>query len=253
MRILFTALAMAFAVPAMADTIGLTTADGVQIGATTYGSGDNGVVLIHGKGGTAADWSHFGERLATRGFHVVAVDLRGHGTSAGAAELTAETYPLMVADVHAAAVWLRENGAAKVHLVGDEFGANLAVQAAAADTEINDIALLSAGMNLEGVATPAAMETYGARPALVVASAGDSYSARSASVLEGKAAGPVYLEILVGEAKGVRMLTRDPQLEGKLVAWLNGTYDLDGRRGDRTVTTEAGEDVETTGVRFGDR
>ncbi|MFT6231776.1 MAG: hypothetical protein ACJAZO_002284, partial [Myxococcota bacterium] len=51
MRILFTALAMAFAVPAMADTIGLTTADGVQIGATTYGSGDNGVVLIHGKGG----------------------------------------------------------------------------------------------------------------------------------------------------------------------------------------------------------
>ncbi len=253
MRILFAALAVALAVPASADTIDLTTADGIQIGATTYGSGDNGVVLIHGKGRAAEDWSHFGERLATRGFHVVAVDLRGHGHSAEAADLSAATYPLMVADVDAAAAWLRENGAAKVHLVGAEFGANLAVLSAAADTEISDIALLSAGMNLEGVASPAAMETYGARPALVIASAGDSYSARSATVLEGKAAGPVYLEILEGEAKGIRMLTRDPQLEGKLIAWLNGTYDLDGRRGGRTVTTEAGEEVETSGVRFGDR
>ncbi len=253
MRTLFTALALALSVPALAGTIDLTTADGVQIGATTYGSGDNGVVLIHGNGRDAEDWSHFGERLATRGFHVVAVDLRGHGHSAAAAELTAATYPLMVADVDAATAWLRANGAAKVHLVGAEFGANLAVISAAADTEINDIALLSAGMNLQGVASPTAMETYGARPALVIASAGDSYSARSATVLEGKAAGPVYVEILDGEAKGVRMLTRDPQLEGKLIAWLNGTYDLDGRRGGRTVTTEAGEDVETSGVRFGDQ
>lgn len=252
MRILFTAVALALAAPTLAGTIDLTTEDGVNIGATTYGTGENGVVLIHGKGRAAEDWSHFGERLATRGFHVVAVDLRGHGHSAESTELTAETYPLMVADVHAAAGWLRANGAAKVHLVGAEFGANLAVHAAAADTEINDIALLSAGMNLEGVASPGAMETYGARPALVVASAGDSYSARSATVLEGKAAGPVYVEMLEGEAKGIRMLTRDPQLEGKLVAWLNGTYDLDGRRGGRTVTTEAGEDVETSGVRFGD-
>jgi hypothetical protein len=159
----------------------------------------------------------------------------------------------MVADVQAASAWLRENGAEKIHLVGAEFGANLAVLAAASDTEISDIALLSAGMNLEGVASPGAMETYGARPALVIASAGDSYGARSATVLEGKAAGPVYVEILNGDAKGVRMLTRDPQLEGKLIAWLNGTYDLDGRRGGRTVTTEAGEDVETSGVRFGEQ
>jgi acetyl esterase/lipase len=159
----------------------------------------------------------------------------------------------MVADVQAASAWLRENGATKVHLVGSELGANLAVLAAASDPEISDIALLSAGMNLEGVASPSAMETYGARLALVVASAGDSYGARSATVLEGKAAGPVYVEILNGDAKGIRMLTRDPQLEGKLIAWLNGTYDLDGRRGGRTVTTEAGEEVETSGVRFGDQ
>lgn len=244
--------ASVWASPALAGTVTLTTADGLNVVAQTYGSGDNGVVLVHAKSRSAEDWSHFAQRLSTRGFHVVAVDLRGHGASAAAAQVSAETYPLMVADVDAASAWLRSQGASKVHLIGAELGANLAVQSAAGDSLVTDIALLSPGMNLDGVASPDAMASYGARPSLVVASSGDSYAARSAMVLERKATGDVYIEMLEGDAAGVRLLTRDPQLEGKLIAWLNGTYDLDGQRAGRTVTTEAGSDVETSGVRFGE-
>ena len=252
MRSLFASLALIVAAPAWAGTVTLTTADATTIAAQTWGEGDKGVVLVHGKDESAETWAYFADRLATRGFHVIAIDLRGHGASSGAADLSADSWPAMVADVDAATLWLKEQGASSVHLIGAEVGANLVVVSASDDPNVTDIALLSAGMNLEGVPSPSALEAYGERPALIVTSAGDSYGARSASVLESKAQGRVYVEMLDGDAKGTRLLTRDPQLEGKLVAWLNGTYDLDGRRASRTVTTEAGEDVETSGVRFGD-
>ena len=252
MRHLIAALILSAATPVWAGTVSLTTSDSTTIAAHTWGEGDKGVVLVHGANESAESWAYFADRLATRGFHVIAVDLRGHGASADAATLSSETWPKMVEDIHAASAWLRENGASSVHLVGAEVGANLVVHAGASDEAVTDIALLSPGMNLEGIASPTMMETYGDRPSLIVSSTGDGYGARSAGILESKAQGRVYVEMLDGDAKGVRLLTRDPQLEGKLIAWLNGTYDLDGQRASRTVTTEAGEDVETSGVRFGD-
>jgi pimeloyl-ACP methyl ester carboxylesterase len=237
---------------ALAGPISLTASDGVTLAADEFGSGANGVVLVHGKGRSAEDWTLFAERLAGRGFHVVALDLRGHGDSTIAAELTAADYPKMTADVASAVGWLRQHGAASVHLVGAELGANLAVQVAAADPQVADLALLSPGMNLDGVASPSALEAYGDRPALLVVSREDAYAMRSAGVLEGKAQGRFYIETLDNAGSGIRMLNSDPGLEGKLVAWLNGTYDLNATRAARTVTTEQTDTVETTGVRFGD-
>jgi pimeloyl-ACP methyl ester carboxylesterase len=237
------------AAPALAGPVRLTTADGVSLAAKAWGSGANGVVLVHDDQRSSADFDLFGERLGTKGFHVIAIDLRGHGAST--ASITDADYPLMVQDVAAAVGWLREQGASRVHLLGAGLGANLAVHAAAADPAIADLALLSPGMNLRGVASPTAFEQYGARPALVVAASGDAYGARSASVLERKAQGPLSVELLDGDASGVVLINRDPHLEGKLVAWFNGTYDLTGQREARGVTAQESGEVETSGVRFG--
>ena len=251
MRALLALTGLVLAAPALADSVSLTTEDGLTLHAETYGSGDKGVVLVHGKERSAEDWARFADTLATRGFHVIAVDLRGHGSSA-TVELGADDYPLMVNDVSAATAWMRANGASAVHLIGAELGANLVVNAAAADTEVADIVLLSPGMNLDGVITPTAIEAYGDRPSLAVASTGDSYAVRTLDILDRKAEGRYYAEVLPGEASGVRLLTRDAQLESKLIAWLNGTYDLEGQRASRTVGAEEADDVETSGVRFGE-
>lgn len=243
--------AIVAAVPAFAADVTLTTSDGVSLHAQTWGSGAKGVVLVHGAGRDVDDWSYFGDRLEQRGFHVIAVDLRGHGQSSEPATLTDEDYPKMVADIAAASAWLRANGATEIHLLGAELGANLVVHAGAADTGVTDIALLSAGMNRNGVSTPSTLETYGGRAVLIVTGEDDQYGSRSASVLEGKAQGPAYTEYLTGDAVGHLLINRDPQLEGKLVSWFNGTYDVAGQTSARQVTTQQDSDVETSGVRFG--
>lgn len=245
-------VAAASLAPAYAADVSLTTSDGVTLHAETWGSGANGVVLVHAAGRSVEDWSYFGERLGQKGFNVIAVDLRGHGGSTTPATLAADDYPKMVNDVAAGVAWLRAHGATQVHLIGAGLGANLAIHDAVADTQIADLALLSAGMNLNGVASPTQFEQYGNRPALVVAAEGDDYGARSATVLERKAQGRFYLEMLSGDASGTVLINRDPQLEGKLVAWLNGTYDSEGQMSGRQVNTDQGGDIETSGRRFGD-
>ncbi|GAA2631165.1 alpha/beta fold hydrolase [Paractinoplanes durhamensis] len=57
--------------------------DGVRLGYRE--SGDPAgppVVLLHGTGSSAGTWDRFGARLTAAGHRVIAVDMRGHGTSA---------------------------------------------------------------------------------------------------------------------------------------------------------------------------
>ncbi|MFF1635026.1 alpha/beta fold hydrolase [Leifsonia sp. NPDC058248] len=55
-----------------------------------WGSGDREAVLVHGAMSDSRNWRTVGPALAERGYHVVAVDLRGHGHSPRAGEYTAE-------------------------------------------------------------------------------------------------------------------------------------------------------------------
>lgn len=46
-----------------------------------WGAGDRRFLIVHGLGSNAAGWWRVGPALADAGFHVIGVDLRGHGTS----------------------------------------------------------------------------------------------------------------------------------------------------------------------------
>lgn len=202
----------------------LAAADGTALHAVEYGTGTNGVVLVHDKGRSVDDWSWFAEKLATAGFHVIAVDLRGQGLSKPPDTLTDADYPLMVGDVAAAVTWMHAHGATKVAIVGDKFGANLALGAAANDTTVTNVIALSPGLNISGVTVSTAVEKYGARPLLLVASTDDAYATRTVSVLDEKATGEKYTEILENAGSGVKMLSRSPTLAPMMISWLMGTY-----------------------------
>jgi pimeloyl-ACP methyl ester carboxylesterase len=63
-----------------------------------WGSGDRHAVLVHGAMSDSRNWRTVGPALAERGYHVVAVDLRGHGRSSRAEAYTAELLAQDVVD-----------------------------------------------------------------------------------------------------------------------------------------------------------
>jgi hypothetical protein len=73
-----------------------------------------------------------------------------------------------------------------------------------------------------------ALGTYGERPLLLVASDEDRYAAKTALVLDERAAGQHHFELLSDAGQGTKMLNRAPALEGLVLSWLLGTYELGG-------------------------
>ena len=61
-----------------------------------WGTGDRYAVLVHGVMSDSRNWRRVGPVLAAHGYHVIAVDLRGHGHSPHADEYSAE---LMAQDI----------------------------------------------------------------------------------------------------------------------------------------------------------
>ena len=241
---------------AFAGTVRLSTADGKSLSAVSYGTGEKGVLLIHDAKRDATDWENFADRLSANGFRVLVVDLRGHGGSKAAADPLGDAdWLLMVDDIDAGAAWLSAKGAKSVSVVGAALGANLALNAASDNESINNVVMLSPGLNINGVKVGAAISAYGDRPLMLVADKGDAISAKAASLLEAKATGPKRLELVDGGASGHRLLNTVASLEPTLVGWLNGAFGegMDLARPDRNLETGDAQDIETTGTKYEDR
>jgi pimeloyl-ACP methyl ester carboxylesterase len=210
-----------------ATTVPLQTVDGKHLSALVERSPQStkGVVLVHMDGRTSADWSAMAARLAKSQMTAIAPDLRGHGKSkTDTPTLGDADYAAMVQDLEASVAWLRKNGAKEVSCVGASLGANLCLALAARDPSIVNLVLLSPGLNYHGV--KATMDGYGDRPVLFVASSGDTYGAKTVGILEQKAIGQHHSEIYEGAAQGTKMLSAEASLEGTIVSWLLGTYEL---------------------------
>lgn len=211
------------------QSVKLTAADGTALHATAEvpDGAKAGVVLVHMAGRSQSDWRFVAEKLSRGGMATISVDLRGHGESARAGEaLTDADYAAMEADVEAAVGWLRSQGTQSVSCAGASVGANLCLRVASRDPKIVNLALLSPGLKKNGLTTAAAMEAYGERPVLFVASMEERYDGISAEKLEDRAAGQHHLELLTDAGHGTKMLNRDPAVESLLLSWLMGTYEL---------------------------
>jgi pimeloyl-ACP methyl ester carboxylesterase len=92
------------------------------------GAGRPPLVLVHGFLGSSRNWQTAGAGLAAH-FHVLAPDLRNHGRSPHASEMT---YEAMLADVLA---WMDAQGLGQAALLGHSMGGKLAMRLACGHPE----------------------------------------------------------------------------------------------------------------------
>jgi predicted acyl esterase len=221
------ALALTVASPGgvrAAETVSLRAADGTTIAAVwrAPASPAPAVLLVHMLTRTHAEWDSTADALTAGGFGVLALDLRGHGASAGS---WSGGLGAMQQDVQAAIDWLKVRPdviSGRIGVAGASLGAVLAVLAAAADPTVKSIALLSPASDYRGLKCDAAMRQFADRGGamMLVASTGDPYALRTAHQFEGMGGGPRDLRVIDGSnAHGTTLLMARPELVSGLVDW----------------------------------
>jgi dienelactone hydrolase len=176
------------------------------------------VVLVPMLGRTKDDWQGVGQKLSEAGVTALAIDL------------PAQTLPpepkdagFWPRDVRTAVSFLAgrpEVRPGSIGVAGASLGASIAALAAAGDPRVRALALISPALDYRGVRIENAMRQYGARPALLLASAHDPYAARSARELADRnAPGPREVRLSEVSAHGTLLLGQDADLVRGLVEW----------------------------------
>ena len=180
------------------------------------------VVLVPMLGRPKDDWQAVGQKLSDGGVTALAIDLPAQTMPADAK--AAGFWP---GDVRSAIAFLAARSEVRpgsIGVAGASLGASIAALAAAADSRVRSLVLISPALDYRGVRIENAMRQYGARPALLLASAHDPYAARSARELAGKdAPGPRDVRLSETAAHGTLLLAQDQEFVRALVEWFQRT------------------------------
>lgn len=221
-------LAAAWMVPSTlsaSQRVTLRTDDGVLLAATWYEPVVRpapAVVLVHMLQRSRRDWESLASQLAAGGIGALTFDLRGHGESQG----SALEHSAMVQDVQAARRYLGTRPdvlPGQISFMGASLGGSVAALAAADDSSVRTLALLSPALDYRGLRIDAAVRKVGARPMLLVASDDDPYALRSARELQKGNVRSRELLILNDAGHGTNMLARNPDLGAALLDWFRRT------------------------------
>lgn len=219
-------------------TVRLSTRDGITLVGSYYPPARGpapAILLLHMLARDRTDWNPLAAKLQAAGWAVLSLDLRGHGESRLQGGKTLHwrdfsdaDFNKMVLDVEAAQEHLKglkEVDLNRIAIVGASIGCNIALNFASDHPQVRALVLLSPGLEYRGVLSEPAMRRYGAsgRPALIVASADDPYSADSSKRLKSLAEARTTLILYPRAGHGTRMLTQERDMEGRILSWLKAS------------------------------
>jgi alpha-beta hydrolase superfamily lysophospholipase len=208
---------------ATVQDVRVEAADGLVITGTFHpASGPppwSGVLLLHMIYGDRSQWDELVPLLTSNGYAVVAIDMRGHGSTGG--EINWGKSEDDIGRVWSYMTKREDIDPSHSALIGASMGANMALVSAANQPEVNTVVLLSPGLNYYGVTTSDALEAYGQRPILIAASSEDTNSADSSQELVKTALGESHLLIYDGAGHGTAMLQNEPDLQKIILTWLD--------------------------------
>lgn len=229
----------------MREKVTYSTKDGVFIIGDYYAperKSTTGVLLLHMMPATRESFVPFAKKVREKGFHVLAVDLRGHGESVRQKAAGGETildfrdfsdsdHQQSIADVRGAIDFLHSKGADDIAVIGASIGANLALQALSEDGTLKEAILLSPGLNYCGIETvPFVKKLHSGQKVFFVASRDDmrgtNASAESmAKELFGAVPSRVKKEICIFESAGhgTTIFERQPLFTDEIIRWLGAT------------------------------
>ena len=226
--------------PPEADSIVLTASDSVKVAGfwfDCYEDGAPAVLLLHDHGRDHFAWGSLWPPLQRFGFHVLALDLRGHGASR---ELAPEKYEMvvrrdatvfreMVLDAQAGIRYLEREKKIRperIVVIGGELGCGVGLALMAAEPRLRGMVALGPGKFEYGFQTLDLVPKYGQRPMLIFSSkeALDRGPQALADALKSQKA-PVKLEVFVGSPwRGTAMLNQPIMAEKTIIQWLQELF-----------------------------
>jgi pimeloyl-ACP methyl ester carboxylesterase len=180
-----------------AKAVHFQTADHVQLAGLLYGQGKTAVLCSHQTNSSKLIWSASGipQRLAQRGYLVLAYDFRGYGESASGGTLNFD------ADLRAAIAFVRQQGATKIVLLGSSMGGTVSLKVAAS-AAVASVITLSAPEHLAAISVSDSEVQAITAPKLFVNSQDDTYAPDTEHMYT-IASQPKQLRIYAGAAHGV--------------------------------------------------
>jgi len=228
----FTSRAQESAPPRVAD---LTAPDGASLKGTYFSAGKRGpgVLLLHQCNRQRKVWDDLAARLATAGFHVMTLDLRGYGDSSGTPvdklspeELRVVFSDKIPTDVETAYQYLvSQPGVSRdsIAVGGASCGVNQSVHVAANHPEVKALVLLSEGTDAGGrqfLRTSAKMPLF-------MAVADDDPDLGVTEIMQWLftlSSNPInkFVHYSAG-GHGIEMFDAHKELPGMIVAWVTTT------------------------------
>ncbi len=220
--------------PTQTKNIAFTTQDQCEIRGTMYvpeASNGGAIICLHQLRLDRSTYDHFAHEMATRGFYVLAIDLRGHGESTNiqGKTLTHESMTeddfrkIPGLDVESAKSFLMHEykiNPESIGLVGASIGANAALISAGRNPQTSFVVALSPGIDYRGI-QPGNDVSQIQKPVLLLTSQEDTYSAASCNELFPRIpAQEKQIQVVETNEHGTNLF-HDPELEKFVCDWIS--------------------------------
>lgn len=206
----------------------LQTSDGINIAASYIpGTVPFGAVLVHMMPATRGSFENFAQQLAAAGLHTLAIDLRGHGDSAGGdyQNFTNEQHQKAIFDVLAAVDFLKkQNTEMMIGFVGASIGGSLSLQYCAANPA-QFLVLLSPGLQYREIETGRMVIILPEELPVYFVSALDDgrvegNSAQTETLFNACSSLNKQIKIFPEGGHGTEIIARNPDFAKELVEWI---------------------------------